>query len=47
MTVMMKSLGLAALLLLSACAGISGNGGTEMYGEISAGVETGKTAVGR
>lgn len=44
---MMKSLSLAALLLLAACAGVSGNGGTEMYGEITTGVETGQTTFGR
>ena len=42
---MMKSLSLAALLLLAACAGVSG--GTEMYGEITTGVETGRTTFGR
>ncbi|HFC8518259.1 hypothetical protein [Neisseria weaveri] len=36
---MMRYLGLAAVLLLAACAGGSG-GSTQMYGEIKGGVET-------
>ncbi len=35
------------VLLLSACAGgLSGNGSSEMYGEIKTGVETSRTRIG-
>ena len=44
---MRKSRSLAASMAAAACAGVSGNGGTEMYGEITTGVETGRTTFGR
>ncbi|MCP1660060.1 hypothetical protein [Neisseria perflava] len=46
---MMKTITLTALaLLLSACAGgFSGNGSSEMYGQISTGIESSHTSVGR
>lgn len=42
----MKSLNLTALFPSAACAGIFGNDGTEMYGEVTTGVETERVTFG-